>query len=233
VPLASPEIFDGKPQRKGRHFVPLRDNGDLCHFLNEAILSGCVEIGLHGLRHGPGEFDLSDRSGVSDLLNETERLVRSSVPRAELRTFVPPRESLSGTAQDVLLQRGFNICAASTALWPPSRVGWWLHRLSRWLDRPGFHKPVSHRGIRWLFPCDEYLFAPDRRPQRCLSRARRMASVCRRLGIPLICVNHHWEFLGTGGSGLLEAWLTFLHELLHEDDVHVTTFNTYQPCHTG
>ena len=228
VPLASPQIVEARPQADPVEVVPLTENANLCVCLNRAILSKHVEIGLHGLCHGPREFDISNPFVVMDLLGKSKSLVKSVFPRAELQTFAPPRENMSAVARDVALQQGFNICAASTALWPPSRWGWWLHRIGRWLGWPGFHSPISCNGTRWLFPCDEYLFTLARKPERCLRRARRMASFCQRFSRPLICVNHHWEFRGPAGSGLRQAWHVFLAELLKRDDVQFSTFNTYQ-----
>jgi hypothetical protein len=227
VPLASSQIFEARPTMSFAATHPLSGNRDLCVFLKRAILSNCVEVGLHGLRHGPEEFDIPDPAVVVELTDEAEALVKSVIPDASLKTFVPPRENMSITARDTLLKKGFNICSKSTTLWPSSRLRWWLFRLRRWVGWPGFHNPVSHDGTRWLFPCDEYLFTSDRSPEQCLRRARRMASYCRQRERPLICVNHHWEFFGPGGIALRHVWHTFLSELLQRDDVQFTTFNTY------
>lgn len=228
VPLASPQIFEPRPQSEVREVIPLVRNTDLCVFLNRAILSRHVEIGLHGLCHGPAEFDTSNPIAVTELLDEARAAVQSAIPRAEVQTLVPPRESMSVVARDVALWQGFSICSASTTLMPPSRIGWWLRRIGRWLGWPGFHSPISCSGTRWLYPCDEYLFSLARRPERCLARARRMASFCQRFGRPLICVNHHWEFRDQAGSALRRAWLGFIEELLEREDVEFLTFNAYQ-----
>ena len=228
VPLASPQLVEPVPRISCSGAIPLLKNDNLCVFVNQAILSGHVEIGLHGLYHSPGEFRVSDRTMVAERLREAKTLIESVFPNAELQTFVPPREDLSTVARDVVLELGFNICAKSTALWPHSRLQQWRYRLARRLAVPGFHNPVSCYGVRWLFPCDEYLFTAARAPERCLERARKMASFCRRMGRPLICVNHHWEFCGEGGVALLQAWHTFLAEILGRDDVQFLTFNTYR-----
>ena len=175
-----------------------------------------------------GEFGTADPDVVAERLVESRALVEPVFPSAELRTFVPPREDLSAVARKVVLEQGFNICAKSTALMPDMRVVWLRYRLARMIAAPGFHHPVSYRDARWLFPCDEYLFTAARDPGRCLARARKMAAYCRRVGRPLICVNHHWEFHGEGGAPLLKAWHTFLAELLGRNDVEVLTFNTYR-----
>jgi hypothetical protein len=228
VPLASPQIVEERPQAGPGEVIPLDRNTDLCVFLNRAILSRHVEIGLHGLRHGPAEFDTSNPIVVGELLNEARAVVQSVFPRAEVQTLVPPRENMSVVTRDVVLRQGFNICSASTTLMPPSRIGWWLHRIGRRLGKPGFQSPISCNRTRWLFPCDEYLFSLARRPERCLIRARRMASFCQRSGLPLICANHHWEFRGLAGNALRQAWHAFVEELLEREDVEFLTFNSYQ-----
>lgn len=232
VPLGSPQIVEARPAPGPMTAVPLAENVDLCDSINRAILEGQVEIGLHGLHHSLGEFDIPDSAAVLELLDESKAIIESALPRARLRTFVPPRESMSASARDTVLEQGFNICAASTALWSPSRWGWWLRRLSRKSGWPGFHRPISLDDTRWLFPCDEYLFTAARHPEQCLKRARWMAVWCAFAGWPLICVNHHWELLGAGQSGLRRAWWTFLVDLLEMDNVQFTTFNTYQPGHS-
>ncbi len=82
--------------------------------------------------------------------------------------------------------------------------------------------PVSCYGVRWLFPCDEYLL-------RLLAHLNDAGN-----GHEMLLSEGQWpafdlcesslEFCGEGGVALLQAWHTFLAEILGRDDVQFLTF---------
>lgn len=196
-------------------------------FLRGLAAAGLAEIALHGHRHAPGEWAVSDRDALVRLLDDGLARLETVLPAAEgspVRTFIPPHERFSPAARDLLIERGFNLCTTSANMFPPNRWGWLAYRLRRRLGRPGFY-PVVRRGGACLFAADTYLFAPGASPAACLRRARRAAGFCARLGYPLVVVNHHWHFFDD--AGLLAAWREFAAELAARDDVAFTTFAAY------
>ncbi len=99
---------------------------------------------------------------VAERLRETEDIDRSVFPMLSCKLLCPPREDLSNVARDVVLELGFNICAKSTALWPIHDCSSGDIGLPGVLRCPVFTNPVSCYGVRWLFPCDVYLFTVAR-----------------------------------------------------------------------